>query len=237
MRVALLLQDEGFIRWTVPELCDWLNDGLLEIVVQKPSATALTVSLPLVSGTLQTLPASYNSILRPVRNVKGELSGIEPRKVLNVVSAETINAISPAWHDPSGVAFKQQVKHFIFDEANPRQFYVYPGNDGTGYMEAVVSNNPTPIAATGDETDLERFDNVDNYDVPIEMEDMFFTALTYFVLYRCYAKDSQYAGSAQRAAMYYTQYANVLGIKISVEANMSPNAKAGVGAAAAGVTQ
>lgn len=230
-RAGTLLLDQEFTRWTLDELCTWINDGQLEIVIQKPSATARTVNLPMVEGTLQSLPTGYNSILRPVRNVRGDHSDRLPRKVITVAAAEGINSITPGWHDPYSVPFKQQVAHFIFDEANPRQFYVYPGNNGTGIIEAVLSENPKNIEPKGDPLELE------SYDVPLGIEDIYFPALTYFVMYRAFAKDTQYAGSAQRATMFYQQFANALGIQVTVETNMSPNVKPGVGGAAVGVTQ
>lgn len=230
-RASILLLDEGFTRWTLAELCKWINDGQLEIVIQKPSATARTVNLSMVEGTLQSIPAGYNSILRPVRNVRGEHSDRLPRKVITVAAAEGINSIMPGWHDPYSAPFKQQVAHFIFDEANPRQFYVYPGNNGTGIIEAVLSANPQEVTPKGDPLELE------SYDVPLGIEDIYFPALTYFVMYRAFAKDTQYAGSAQRATMFYQQFANALGIQVTVETNMSPNVKAGVGGAAVGVDQ
>lgn len=230
-RAGILLVDEGFVRWETSELAKWLNDGLLAIVTQKPSATATTVTLPLVEGTLQQLPPAYNSILRPVRNVRGEKSDRNPRKILTVVGVETINALKPEWHDNYSVQYAQQAKHFIFDEANPRAFYVYPGNDGTGYIEAVLSAMPKMVEPTGDPMDLA------SYDVPIGITNIYFNALLYFVLHRAYAKDAQVAGAAARAAAYYQQYANELGIQVTVETNMSPNVKQGVGSGAVGVTQ
>lgn len=230
-RAGIILLDESYVRWEVAELAKWLNDGLLAIVVQKPSATAQTITIPLVEGTLQTLQPGQNSILRPVRNVRGEKSDRMPRKVLTVVGVESINALKPDWHDPYSVRYAQQVKHFIFDEANPRAFYVYPGNDGTGYMEAVISVTPQPISPSGEPDELE------SYAVPLSVDDIYFNALLYFVLHRAYSKDAQVAGAAQRAVMYYQQYANELGIQVTVETNMSPNAKAGVGGGAVGVTQ
>lgn len=230
-RAGILLLDEGYVRWEVSELAKWLNDGLLAIVTQKPSATATTVTLPLAEGTLQELPAAYNSILRPVRNVRGENSDRLPRKIITVVGVETINALRPDWHDSASVRYSQQVKHFIFDEANPRAFYVYPGNDGTGYIEAVLSAMPQPVVPTDDPLEL------DSYDVAIGITDIYFNALLYFVLHRAYAKDAQVAGAAARAAAYYQQYANELGIQVTVETNMSPNVKQGVGSGAVGVTQ
>ncbi|WP_313824090.1 DUF6682 family protein [Leclercia sp.] len=232
-RAGVLLLDEGYVRWDLPELLKWLNDGLLSIVTQKPSATAVTVTLPLAEGTLQSIPAKYNSIMRVIRNVRGENSDRLARKIITVVGVDTLDAVNPAWHDPDSVRYAQQAKHIIFDEANPRAFYVYPGNDGNGYIEAVLSAIPAPVTIA-DGADA---DNLDSYDIPLTINEIYTNALLYFVLHRAYAKDAQVAGAAARSAAWYQQYANELGIQVTVETNMSPNVKSGVGRGAVGVTQ
>lgn len=235
-KAGILLNDTGKLstrRWPLDELCGWLNDGLKAIVIQKPSASAVNVSLPLVRGTLQTIPGGYVSILRPVRNVRAERSDRQPRKTISVVSDEQLSNLNPAWHDEYSVRYMQQVKHFVFDEANPRAFYVYPGNDGTGAIEAVLCAEPKLIQPKDgiNPTDLAA------YEVEVPIEDIYSGVLLDYVLYRARSKDAQESGNATRAALHYQQFANALGIKINVEANTSPNAKSGVPHGAAGVMQ
>lgn len=235
-KAGILLNDTGNLstrRWPLAELCGWLNDGLKAIVIQKPSASAVNVSLPLVRGTLQTIPDGYVSILRPVRNVRAERSDRQPRKTISVVSDEQLSNLNPAWHDEYSVRYMQQVKHFVFDEANPRAFYVYPGNDGTGAIEAVLCAEPKLIQPKDgvNPTDLAA------YEVEVPIEDIYSGVLLDYVLYRARSKDAQESGNATRAALHYQQFANALGIKINVEANTSPNAKSGVPHGAAGVMQ
>lgn len=235
-KAGILLNDTGELsvrRWPLAELCGWLNDGMKAIVIQKPSATAVNVSLSLVRGTLQTIPKGYVSILRPVRNVRAERSDRQPRKTISVVPDEQLSSLNPAWHDEYSVRYMQQVKHFVFDEANPRAFYVYPGNDGTGAIEAVLCAEPQeikPINGLNPE-------DLAAYEVEIPLEDIYSGVLLDYVLYRARSKDAQEAGNATRAALHYQQFANALGIKINVEANTSPNAKSGSPQGAAGVIQ
>ena len=235
-KAGILLNDTGKLssvrRWPLLELCGWLNDGLGASVIQKPSATAKNVTLPLVRGTLQTIPDGYVSILRPVRNMRNESSDRQPRRTISVVSNEQLSDVNPAWHDEYSVNYAQQVKHFVFDEVNPRAFYVYPGNDGTGSMEAVLCAEPQVVAPLN-----EYVDELSSYEVEIELEDIYAGVLLDYVLYRARSKDAQDAGSATRAALHYHQFANALGIKINVEANTSPNIKTGVPYGAAGVVQ
>lgn len=82
--VGDILLDADYVHWTLPELCGWLNYGLDAITLQKPSASAVTVNVPLVRGPLQTLPANYVSILRPVRNVPGANADRIPHSAIRI---------------------------------------------------------------------------------------------------------------------------------------------------------
>lgn len=44
-RVGAILQDEDHVRWTVPELLEWINDGARETIVRRPAARAMTADL------------------------------------------------------------------------------------------------------------------------------------------------------------------------------------------------
>ena len=37
-RLAILLVDEDFTRWTKPELLGWINDAVSEIIIRRPAA-------------------------------------------------------------------------------------------------------------------------------------------------------------------------------------------------------
>lgn len=228
---STLLLDEGYVHWTLPELCTWLNFGLDAITLQKPSASAVTVNVPLSRGTLQTIPAGNVCILRPVRNVDGPSSDRMPRKRITVVDEPSLSAMNPAWDDERTCRYQQQVKHVLFDEAAPKSFYVYPGNDGTGLVEMVLSAIPAKVKPTGHEDDLA------SYDTQLPLDETYHDALVDYVMYRAYSKDAQFAGTAQRASLHYQQFANSLGIKVVVEARTSPNAKSRVAPAAGGVDQ
>lgn len=230
-RARRVLLDETSVRWPLSELNLWLNDGLVAIAIQKPSATARTVALPLVAGTLQTIPEGYQCILRAVRNLRTAQSDRRPRIAITPVQEDVLSAQVPGWHDPYITRQTQQVQHIIFDEANPKTFYVYPGNDGTGSIEAVLSEIPAPVTPTG--TDPE---DLSAYEVDLPVDDTYRLPLVDYVLFRAYTKDAQFAGNAQRALAHSQLYANAMGIKIAAEANISPNAKPGVAAAAGGVS-
>ena len=223
-RARRIVQDETSVRWPLAELTQWLNDALREVVLLKPSASSKNVVLDLQAGTYQPIPDEYLSLLRVVRNVEQLAPGgvrVGGRAV-RLCPRDVLDAQHPDWHMPEVVPFKAEVKHYIYDEADPKTFYVYPGNDGTGQVEAIMSKEPDEIVASADPEEL------DSYSAPIDLPAIYANAVLDYVLYRAYSKDAQYAGNAERAGIHYTQFQNSLGMKAQSEANNSPNMTRGV---------
>lgn len=213
-RVQILLQDQENVRWTLDELRLWLNDGQREIVLWKPNAKSSTVVLPLVAGTYQTLSTTYLSMLRAVRNITSEGPPRVGGRAVRTVPREILDATIPDWHSASQ---KAVVTNVVYDQAEPRAFYVFPPNNGTGKLEVIASQAPTDIAAPADPT------NLASYTATIGLDDIYANALADYVMYRAYMKDAGYAGNAQRAVACYTQFSNALGIKLRNEIAISPN--------------
>jgi len=230
-RARRLIQDETSVRWPLPELCMWLNDGQREIALQKPSASSDNRVLQLVEGTYQPLPADAITLLRVVRNVR-EMIG--SKRVggasISVVARAMLDATNPDWHDPLRTRFKKDVRHVVFDEEDTRSFYVYPGNTGAGMVEAVICREPAAVAPRPgvDPEELAA------YDVATALDGVYANALLDYVCYRAYAKDAQYVGNTNRAALHYQQFANSVGIKLNAEALNSPNLSAGIKATGTG---
>ncbi|WP_316159652.1 MULTISPECIES: DUF6682 family protein [unclassified Bradyrhizobium] len=216
-----LLQDEEAVRWTLPELADWINEAVKAIVLAKPSANSVTAVLSLTAGTYQELPDQYQTLLRIVRNISSEGPPRVGGRVVRVTTRDALDAQAPYWHDPRQTPYKAEVRQFVFDEESPRSFYVYPGNDGTGKIEAIVAELPAQIAATGDPAALA------SYDQDIGLEDIYLSPVLDFVLFRAMSKDSD-AGNPIGAVAHYQAFASAVGIKTQVEGANSPNARAGV---------
>ena len=129
-RVQKTLQDTTGVRWpVVDELVLWVNDAQREIALLKPDASAKNVTVTLAVGTKQDIPSDGNRLLRVVRNMSAASSGVGKRAG-RIVSREVLDAQTPDWHDPlvtGDAAHVAVVKHYIYDEQNPRNFYVYPG--------------------------------------------------------------------------------------------------------------
>lgn len=221
-RARRIILDETSVRWPLPELLLWTDDGQREIAVHKPTATAESVVLPLAEGTRQVIPDDYQSLLRIIRNIV-EAPEEGPRvagRAVRIVPRDQLDALNPNWHDPVAVPFDAQARHYVYDEASPREFFVYPGNDGSGRVEATLSRIPgrLQIEQGADPEDLASYEAV-----PLAVSRIYLSALVDYVLYRAYSKDSQFAGNAERAAAYFNQFANAVGIKGQAEAATTPN--------------
>lgn len=217
-RARAILQDAGSVRWMLPELCNWLDDALREIAFYKPSALSETVIMQLVSGTYQELPEGQQ-ILRVHRNITS-LIDATPRvsgPAITPIVREVLDAQMPNWHDTTFMPFSETVRHVISDLMNPRAFYVFPGNDGTGKIEITVSVQPEPLTRPSDVNDIEQ------YTAAIPINPIYMGPLVDFVLYRAFSKDMQFAGAAERAVAHYTNFQNSLNLRQQIEAMSNVN--------------
>lgn len=216
-RVQTTLQDTTGIRWPVTdELVLWVNDAQREIALLKPDASAKNTTITLSTGTKQEIPDTGNRLLRVVRNMSAASNGTGGRAV-RIVSREVLDAQTPNWHDPTvsgDAAHGTTVKHYVYDESNPRNFYVYPGVSGSAYLEIIYSANPITVALTGSNTNL---------DVP----DIYANAVADYALFRAYTKDAEYAGNAQRASTHYNLFINSVTGKGQIDIITSPNLEVG----------
>lgn len=209
-RVQTVLQDTTGVRWpVVDELVLWINDAQREIALLKPDASAANETVTLVAGTKQSIPDDGNRLLKVVRNMSAATGGTGKRSV-RLVNREVLDTQTPDWHDPSvtgDAAHVAVVKHYLYDEANPRNFYVYPGVKGSAYLEIIYSGNPAVVAL----------------DDSLSIPDIFANAILNYVLYMAYMKDAEFAGNAQRASTHFQLFSASVTGKGSVDALTNPN--------------
>lgn len=209
-RVQTTLQDTTGVRWpVVGELVLWINDAQREIALLKPDASARNTTITLNTGTKQEIPSDGNRLLRVVRNMSAATNGTGKRSV-RVVQREVLDAQTPDWHDPTvtgDAAHTNIVKHYVYDEQNPRNFYVYPGVSGDAYIEIIYSANPEIVTQN------------DNLGIP----DIYANAVMNYVLYMAYMKDADYAGNNQRAASHFQIFTTSITGKGQVDALTTPN--------------
>jgi len=212
-RAQTVLQDTTGVRWpVVAELVLWINDAQREVALLKPDASAVNATVTLATGTKQAIPSAGNRLLGAIRNMSAASGGTGKRAV-RLVDRAVLDSQTPDWHDPTvtgSAAHTTVVKHFIYDETNPRNFYVYPGVAGNSYLEIVYSSNPATVAQSG------------NLSIP----DIFANAIMNYVLYMAYMKDAEFAGNAQRAGTHFQMFTASVTGKAQIDAISNPNADA-----------
>ena len=150
-RIKDTLQDTTSVRWPEAELLRYINDAQREIVNFRPESSAKTANVQLVTGTKQALPTDGLRLIKVTRNMSDASGGATGKRAIRIVNVDILNTQEPDWNDPTvsgDAAHGTVVKHYIFDEDDPRNFYVYPGVSGNAYVEVVYSASPTDLANT-----------------------------------------------------------------------------------------
>ncbi len=202
-RAALILNDEAFVRWTKPELFDWLNDTAAEIVLRRPAARAVISIIPLVAGTLQALPTGSLLLIDIIRNIKADDS---PGRPVRRIDRQLLDDQLPTWHEAKQADI---IKHFTYDEASPTTFYVYPPAKAGLKAEILRSEAPPAVAADDD---------------LVLLDAAYMSPLVAGLLYRAYAKDSEYA-NAGMSISWFQAFSEALGTQNSVTNEASPNVR------------
>ena len=190
-RIEDILQDTTSVRWPEAELLRYINDAQREIVNYRPESSAKTDNVQLVAGTKQTLPADGLRLIKVTRNMSDTSGGATGKRAVRIVNVDILNTQEPDWNDPNvsgDAAHGTVVKHYIFDEDDPKNYYVYPGVSGNAYLEIVYSKIPTDLSSASSNLDI---------------DDVYGNAVIDYVLFRAYQKDSEYAGNAQRSQIHY----------------------------------
>ena len=208
-RVVDILQDTTSVRWPVPELVRYLNDGQREVVLYRPDATIKSATVTCVAGAKQALPSDGAKLIDVIRN---SASG-GTNKAVRLVAREVLDAQIPNWYGFSG---ELDVVHYTYDPRDPKTFFVYPPALTTTRVDITYSAFPTDVTEPADGSTYD--DVAGNMDLP----DIYGNVVTDYILYRAYSKDSEYAGNAQRAQAHYGAFANALNIEVQGTTGVAP---------------
>lgn len=207
-RCVETLQDPTSIHWPVAELVRYLNDGQREVALYRPDSVGTTATVTCVAGTKQELPANGAKLIDVVRNASGS------KKAVRLTNREMLDAQTPGWHNLPGSV---DVLHYMYDPRDPRVFYVYPPATTSAKLDLVYAAYPADITEPADGALYTAVTG------NIGLPDIYGNALQDYILYRAYARDSEYAGNAARAQAHYAAFANALGVEIKATVAVGPN--------------
>lgn len=203
-RASIILQDASNVRYPNAELLKFFNDAQREVILNRPDENTLNQSFTCAAGSKQALPSSA---LRLVDVIRNEGAG----RSITQVDRKLLDETLPDWHNSIADPIKK-VEHFIYDSADPKNFYVYPQATTEMTLEIVISASLPDVVISNFSTDT----------TTISVDDVYGSCIVDFILYRSYQKDSEYAGNSERAMMHYSAFANALGIKTRADSAMAP---------------
>lgn len=201
-RVAGNLQDPEFVRWTKPEMLKWITEAQT-VIARTPGAFSKTKVIQLKSGTRQMLPSDGSSLITIIRNVEEDGTPLTP---VRLVTRSLLDACVPHWHMEPEYPL---VENYVYDDRVPKEYYVFPPNDGEGHLEVVYMGIPADVV---DETQ------------ELELDVTFEPAIVSYVIFRAVCKESDYASGIQNATSYYQAYMTELSAALQARGQVTPNA-------------
>lgn len=203
---ALTLVDTDHVTWSVAELLGYLNEALRATALVKPDLVTKQEALTLAAGVLQNLPADGISLIDITRNVAGT------QRVVTQVDLQMLAEVQRFW--PAATQ-EVAVEHFTVNPTAPRQFNVYPPNDGTGQVIALYGVVPTALTAVSE---------------TIPVLDIYQQPLLQYVLSRAYAKNTK-RQDLVKAADAMQNWARAIGAKSQAQNAIAPKVAAQPGVA------
>lgn len=207
LEASNLLNDQGvvpYIRWTIPELVEYLNDGLIQIGIYRPDAYTSTISLTLVPGAQQILPSGI-SLLKSI-----DSNSINSNCVGAPITESDLD-ITRAFYKkpclPSGGPETYRVLNFSYDSRNPKIFYVSPPvpDDVIGFQVDATIVQDAPQYTPGD---LNSF---------ILVDQKYHNAIIAWMLKRAYQVDTESETSFRMSQANAAEFYQILGVEYKQE--------------------
>jgi len=212
-RAKIVLQDTSSAgtRWPNSELQDWLNDAQKEIVLYRPDAKTMNEEFtPTADSSKQTIPAAGLRLIEVVRNTAATSNFTATRMIQRSIMDDQI----PGWHNATPAV---SIEHWVYDERDPKTFYLYPRPTSAARIEVIYSTVPSQISIVEADETL----TAAAASTVIGLDDIYANALLDFMLYRAYSKDAEYAGNANRAQSHMSAFTSSLGVKSQIDATSS----------------
>lgn len=194
---ALQLVDLDHVTWPEADLLGYLNEGLRATSLVKPDLVTKQEAITLAAGVLQNLPADGIALIAIPRNAVGT------QRVVTEVDQQLLAEVQRFW--PAGTQ-ETIVEHYTVNPTAPRQFDVYPPNDGTGQVIALYGVVPPTLTSVSDTVPV-----LEIYQQP----------LVQYVVSRAYAKNTKRQDLTKEAAAMQN-WARAIGAKSQAQVAISP---------------
>ena len=188
------IQDLLSVRWTDAALLDYLNEAQMEISRYKPDSCIKNETLATTAGIVQQLPADAIRLIDVVCNIGGS--------AITQVDRKGLALQNPGW--PKEVA-AANVKAFMYHDADPTRFYVYPPSTGSSSLAVVYSARPATVTLTD----------------PISLTDEYKSSLVHYICFKAFNEDSM-SPDANKASVYHQLFVNSLQMADAADKSVEP---------------
>lgn len=180
------------------ELIQLYNNANKKIVSLRPQAYTRIEPVPLAPGNKQQIPSDGLATINLTRNMGTD--GLTPGRVVRMTDSPTMTTMVPTYATDTA---QVEVEDWWPVMGYPEQFYVYPPNDGTGYVEVEMSKAPQQTL----------YDVGGNWQSELSpFNDNYLDAQINGMLYMAYDDDTDIPGNTPRSALYFARFMQSLGI-------------------------
>tara|TARA_B100000780_G_C21076399_1_gene433315 strand:+ start:704 stop:1414 length:711 start_codon:yes stop_codon:yes gene_type:complete len=208
-RAKIVLQDTSVAgtRWPNSELQAWLNDAQFAVVLYRPDAKTVNEEFtPTANSSKQTIPLTGLRLIEVIRNT----AATSTYKAIRLIQRSILDDQVPAWHNATASV---NIEHFVYDERDPKVFYLFPRPTSATRIELIYSTVPAKVSiVSADETF-----NSSASTTMISLDDIYANALLDFMLYRAYSKDAEFAANAVRSSAHLNAFGSSLGVKSKID--------------------
>ena len=208
-RAKVVLQDisSSGTRWYNSELQNWLNDAQYAVVLYRPDAKTVNEEFtPVGNSSKQSIPATGLRLIEVIRNTAVSSNF----KAIRLIQRSILDDQVPAWHNAvAGV----NIEHWVYDERDPKNFYLYPRPTTLARIELIYSTVPAKVSIVNADESF----NSAAATTMISLDDIYANALLDFILYRAYSKDAEFAANAVRSNAHLTAFGSSLGVKTKID--------------------
>lgn len=181
------LHDVDCVRWTGRDHVRALSLAQRELIRLRPDQLCQTVSVNLVPGFRQALPADADAFIDVPNNSSGRA-----RRITRVDEAQ-LDAIRPDWRSATNA---REIEHFVHDMRRPREFLVYPPADSGAAVDLTHSLMPPELALPPAGIGMGGISGA------LSVPDVWVEALVNFMLFKAYSRDAEFGGNAGMAASH-----------------------------------
>lgn len=214
-RVVLLYHDVNFVRITKYQYLQFLDDAILQTILQRPDAHEKRDTIKLVPGVRQKLPADGYTLLDVYANMRWEPSReiyLDGKPVYQVARKDLDYFRN--WYATQQGNVVAEIDEFAFDIRTPKDFWVNPPVSVSRdvYVEIGYSYQHASLAEMIDSGTS--YENV--FDSYLDISDEFRNAIVAYMLYLCYSTDSSSELDRQVAASYYQMFNAALNAEYAI---------------------